>query len=280
MKTVYIDDLDNAAALPYSHLTEAQLKRAGDFPCGLFIAESLNVISAAADAGHSPVSFLAEEKRISGIEEAFGERFADAPILTAGPDTLKRLTGFGLSRGVLCAMERKPLPKAEELLRGARRVAVLEGIVDPANVGSVMRSAAALGIDAVLLAANCCDPLHRRAARVSMGGVFRVPFAVLPCLERDKNAVDLSLLRSFGFLSAAMALEKDSLRLDDERVMGAEKLALVFGTEGAGLSPATVSSCDLTVMIPMENGMDSLNIAVSAAIAFWQTCGQNGPRSA
>lgn len=271
MKTVFLSDIDDALATPYSRLTEAQLKRAGEAPCGLFIAESLNVISAAAEAGFTPVSFLAEEKRIPSIEEVFGELFPDVPILTAPPEELARLTGFSLSRGVLCAMERKPLPSLGEVLEGAERIAVLEGIVDPANVGSIMRSASALGMDAVLVAANCCDPLHRRAARVSMGGVFRIPYTVLPCIEGCANSAEIGLLHEFGFTAAAMALDVDSIGLEDERIAGAQKLALIFGTEGSGLSAETLSACDIKVIIPMQNGMDSLNVAASAAIAFWET---------
>lgn len=271
MRTVFIESITHELAAPYSRLTEAQLRRAGDAPNGLFIAESLNVILAAAQAGCSPVSFLAEEKRIPAIEEAFGDRFADVPILTASRETLEMLTGFELSRGVLSAMRRAPLPSVEEALAGARRIAVLEGITDPTNVGSVMRSASALGMDAVLIGANCCDPLHRRAARVSMGGVFRVPYAVLPCLDENKNTVDLRIVKRLGFTTAAMALCEDSVSLEDARIMNSSKLALVFGTEGRGLSPLTIEACDMTVMIPMRNGMDSLNIAACAAIAFWQT---------
>ncbi len=267
MTPITIKTIDCPEAAPYAGLTRAQLKRAGG--SGLFIAESINVIAAAFEAGYEPVSFLTEEKHLASIDAAFPG--LDRPVYTAAPELLESLTGYRMSRGVLCAMERRPLPEARELLKSARRVAVLEALADPTNVGAVFRSAAALGWDAVLISKSCCDPLHRRAARVSMGAVFRVPWAVLPCTKGA--AADTDPLREAGFTTAAMALEDGSLPLTDPRLKAAERLAVLIGSEGAGLAPETVASCDMTVMIPMAHGVDSLNAAAAAAVAFWELGG-------
>ena len=268
MKIVELKDLASPEAAPYSRLTEAQLKRAGE-GSGLFIAESINVIKAALEAGYRPVSLLTERKHLDKIEAELGALIGGTPVCTADGDELEKLAGYRLSRGVLCAMERRPLPAAEELLSGASRVAVLEGVTDPTNIGSVIRSAAALGMDAVLLGGNCCDPLHRRAARVSMGAVFRIPWAVIPCLAEDRNSIDLSPLRDNGFMTLAAALSEGAVCPDDERLLGAEKLAVMLGSEGTGLSERTVKAADIAVKLPMSHGMDSLNVAAAAAVLFW-----------
>lgn len=265
MQPVFLNDLNGPEAAPYARLTRAELKQAGKGR-GLFIAESIPVIAAALEAGHAPVSVLAEEKHLKAIEQAFPR--LSCPVYTSGPDALEALTGFRMSRGVLCAMERKPLPSAGEVLRGARRVAVLEALMDPTNVGAIFRSAAALGMDAVLLSESCCEPLHRRAARVSMGAVFRVPWAVLPC--KIGAAADLSPLRGAGFTLAAMALSAGGVRLTDPKLHSAQRLAVLIGAEGSGLDPATISACDMTVTVPMARGVDSLNAAAAAAVAFWE----------
>lgn len=263
MNIIELTDLQNEALAPYARLTEAQLRLAGGGE-GLFIAESLKVIACALRAGYAPISILSEKKHIGQVEAVIG---GDLPLYTGEAELLERLTGFRLSRGVLAAMKRRPLPTVGEVLRNAHRAAVLEGVNDPTNIGAIFRSAAALGMDAVLVGANCCDPLHRRAARVSMGGVFQIPWAVLDTCE-DKLSVDTGKLRSIGFITAAMALSGNSVSITDP-ALRADKLAVLIGSEGSGLTARTISSCDLTVTIPMAHGVDSLNAAAAAAVAFW-----------
>ena len=247
----------------YARLTEAQLKSRLHPEDAVFIAESPVVIGYALDAGYAPVSLLMERKHIAGKAAALLERCGDAPVYTAEPDILSKLTGYPLTRGVLCAM-RRPAPKrAQEVCRNARRVAVLEGIVDTTNIGAIFRSAAALGMDAVLLTPTCCDPLNRRAVRVSMGTVFQVPWARLETWPDGG-------LHALGFKTAAMALTDDSVSIDDPALMAEPKLAIVLGTEGDGLAPDTIARCDYTVRIPMARGVDSLNVAAASAVAFWQ----------
>lgn len=264
-----LNDLKSAEAAPYARLTEAQLRRAGEGR-GLFIAESLKVISSALEAGYRPVSLLSGKDHIERIEAEIGSMLGETPVLTAPDEELGALTGYKLSRGVLCAMERKPLPSVGDVLKGASRAAVLEGVSDPTNVGAIIRSAAALGMDAVLVAANCCDPLHRRAARVSMGAVFKIPWAVLDCREDDRNSIDPAPLQKEGFKLCAAALEKNSICADDPRLNAEPRLAIVLGSEGNGLEKATIEACDETVMIPMAHGMDSLNVAAASAVLFWE----------
>lgn len=247
----------------YARLTGAQLRNRLEPDKGVFIAESPKVIATALDAGYEPLSLLMERRHIEGDAQPILARCGEIPVYTAERETLARLTGFELTRGVLCAMRRPRLPSVEEVCARARRVAVLEGIVDHTNVGAIFRSAAALGIDAVLVTPTCCDPFYRRAVRVSMGTVFQVPWAYVP---EDWPA----LLRAQGFRTAAMALRDDSVRLDDPRLMQAEKLAVVMGTEGDGLADATIAACDFTVRIPMHHGVDSLNVAAASAVAFYQ----------
>ena len=250
----------------YARLTEAQLRSKIDPGRGLFIAESPKVIGYALDAGYEPVSLLMERRHIAGKAAALIERCGDVPVYTAEPGVLERLTGYPLTRGVLCAMRRPALPSVEAICRDARRVAVLEGIVDTTNVGAIFRSAAALGMDAVLLTPTCCDPLNRRVVRVSMGTVFQVLWTRLPAWPEG----GLELLNGLGFKTAAMALSRDSIAVDDPRLKSADKLAIVLGTEGDGLAKATIARCDYTVMIPMAHGVDSLNVAAASAIAFWE----------
>ena len=254
----------------YARLTEAQLRNRLEPDKGVFIAESPKVIATALDAGYEPLSLLMERRHIEGDAQPILARCGGIPVYTAERETLARLTGFELTRGVLCAMRRPRLPSVEEVCARARRVAVLEGIVDHTNVGAIFRSAAALGADAVLVSPACYDPLYRRAVRVSMGTVFQVPWARIGTNPHDWARDGVPLLHDLGFTTAAMALEDDSISLRDPRLAECDRLALVFGTEGDGLAPATISRCDYTVRIPMRHGVDSLNVAASSAVAFWQ----------
>lgn len=254
----------------YARLTEGQLKSRADLTKGLFIAESPNVILRALDGGYEPVSLLMERKHIEGQAREVVERCGDIPLYTAPLAVLTELTGFPLTRGVLCAMRRRPLPSPEAVLNGARRIAVLEDIMNPTNVGAVFRSAAALGMDAVLLTPSCSDPLYRRAVRVSMGTVFQIPWTHIGEALTDWPHPGLERLRALGFKTAAMALREDSVSIDDPALMEEEKLAVVLGTEGEGLADGTIADCDYTVRIPMSHGVDSLNVAAASAVAFWQ----------
>ena len=254
----------------YARLTEAQLLNRHNLKEGLFIAESPKVIGRALDAGYAPVSFLTERKHIEGQAREVIARCGDIPIYTAPFDVLTRITGYKLTRGTLCAMRRRPLPAPEEICAGARRIAVLEDIMNPTNLGAVFRSAAALHMDAVLLTPACCDPLYRRACRVSMGTVFQVPWTYLGESPDQWPQPGLDRLRAMGFKTAAMALREDALAVDDPRLPREEKLAILLGTEGDGLGEETLARCDYTVRIPMSHGVDSLNVAAASAVAFWQ----------
>ena len=254
----------------YARLTEAQLRSRQSPEKALFIAESPKVIGHALDAGYEPVSLLMEQRHISGQGAEIIRRCGDVPVYTGESAMLAKLTGFQLTRGILCAMRRPKLPTVQEICRDARRIAVLENIVDPTNVGAIFRSAAALGMDAVLVNPCCCDPLHRRAVRVSMGTVFQVPWTCVDGNAQSWNERGMTDLRALGFKTAAMALDDRALSIDDPRLTAEEKLAIVLGTEGDGLSPATIAACDYTVMIPMQHGVDSLNVAAASAVAFWQ----------
>ena len=247
----------------YARLTENQLVNRADPEHGRFIAESPVVIERALDAGFVPISLLMEPKHIDNQARAVIERCGDIPVFTAELDVLTQLTGFKLTRGVLCAMYRRPLPSPEEICEKATRVAVLEDIMNPTNLGAIFRSAAALGMEAVLLTQGCCDPLYRRSVRVSMGTVFQVPWTYL-----DERGV--GQLRDLGFKTCAMALRDDSVSILDPELNAEGRLAVVLGTEGDGLRDGTISSCDYTVRIPMSNGVDSLNVAAASAVAFWQ----------
>ena len=255
---------------PYARLTQNQLRNRLEPEKGIFIAESPKVIDRALDAGYKPVSLLMERKQITGPAAGILSRCGDAPVYTADRELLAELTGFELTRGVLCAF-RRPAPRpVEELCKNARRVAVLEGIVDSTNVGAIFRSAAALNMDAVLINPSCCDPLCRRAVRVSMGTVFQVPWGQLGETPADWPEKGMDILHSLGFKTAAMALSDRSVSIDDEQLTKEPKLAIVLGTEGDGLAAGTIASCDYTVKIPMSHGVDSLNVAAASAVAFWQ----------
>lgn len=245
----------------YARLSEAQLLHYYEPNGGLFIAESPKVIERALDAGCVPVSLLLEPKHITGEAADIITRCGDIPVYTAELDVLTKLTGFQLTRGVLCVMHRPTLPTVEEVCTGARRIAVLENVMNPTNIGAIFRSAAALNMDAVLLTPACSNPLYRRASRVSMGTVFQVPWTYIE---------DIQLLHALGFKTAAMALCDDSVSIDDPQLYSEEKLAIVLGTEGDGLATTTIEDCDYTVKIPMSHGVDSLNVAAASAVAFWE----------
>ena len=263
LNIIEITDFDAPELDVYARLTEAQLLNRHCLKEGLFIAESPKVIMRALDAGYEPVSFLVEHKHLQGESREVLERCTGLPVYTAEFDLLTKLTGYQLTRGMLCAMRRRELPKMEDILRNARRVAVLEDVMNPTNLGAIFRSAAALGMDAVLLTPACSNPLYRRSARVSMGTVFQVPWTYM----EDTWVEDL---RKLGFKTAAMALKEDSVTIADPALCGEEKLAIVLGTEGDGLAESTIASCDYTVLIPMSHGVDSLNVAAASAVAFWQ----------
>ena len=255
---------------PYARLTQNQLRNRLEPEKGIFIAESPKVIDRALDAGYKPVSLLMERKQITGPAAGILSRCGDAPVYTADREMLAELTGFELTRGVLCAFHRPAPRPVEELCKNARRVAVLEGIVDSTNVGAIFRSAAALNMDAVLINPSCCDPLCRRAVRVSMGTVFQVPWGQLGETPADWPEKGMDILHSLGFKTAAMALSDRSVSIDDEQLAKEPKLAIVLGTEGDGLAADTIASCDYTVKIPMSHGVASLNVAAASAVAFWQ----------
>lgn len=271
MPVIYeITDLTAPELDIYARLTQAQLRNRLEPEKGIFIAESPKVIARALDAGYQPLSLLMERKQITGPAAGILSRCGDAPVYTADREMLAELTGFELTRGVLCAF-RRPAPRpVEELCKNARRVAVLEGIVDSTNVGAIFRSAAALNMDAVLINPSCCDPLCRRAVRVSMGTVFQVPWGQLGETPADWPEKGMDILHSLGFKTAAMALSDRSVSIDDEQLAKEPKLAIVLGTEGDGLAAGTIASCDYTVKIPMSHGVDSLNVAAASAVAFWQ----------
>lgn len=254
----------------YARLTENQLLNRHEPEKGLFIAESPKVVERALDAGCVPVSFLLERKHIEGEARDVIARCPDVPVYTAETDVLKQLTGFPMTRGVLCAMRRPALPSLESICAGARRIAILENVVNPTNVGAIFRSAAALGMDAILLTPACSNPLYRRAIRVSMGTVFQVPWTYLGRDEEDWPHKGMELLKDLGFKTAAMALKEDSVSIDDPELMQEDKLAIILGTEGDGLADTTIDGCDYTVRIPMSHGVDSLNVAAASAVAFWQ----------
>ena len=267
---IEITDISDSRVDAYARLTENQLKNRLHPEMGLFIAESPKVITTALDAGYEPVSMLMERKHISGQAAGIIERCGDIPVYTGEGDMLSSITGYKLTRGILCAM-RRPVPKAAaDILRGARRVAVLEGIVDQTNVGAIFRAAAALNMDGILLTPTCCDPLNRRAVRVSMGTVFQIPWAYIGENVSDWPHSGMEEIHKHGFRTAAMALDDRAISIADPVLTSEEKLAVVLGTEGDGLSSATIADCDYTVMIPMSHGVDSLNVASAAAVAFWQ----------
>ena len=271
---INLETIDDPQLDTYARLTEAQLRSRLEPEKGIFIAESSKVIERALDGGMQPLSFLMDQKWIEPmrplVERASAEQGVDLPVYVLPHDELKKLTGFELTRGALAAFRRPPLPAVEDVLAGARRVAVLEDITNFTNVGAIFRSAAALGVDAVLVTPTCCDPLYRRCVRVSMGTVFQVPWTRIGATKEDWPGAGLDLLHHLGFKTAALALSHDSVTLDDPQLKAEEKLALVLGTEGDGLAAETIAQCDYTALIPMQHGVDSLNVAAASAVAFWE----------
>ena len=267
---IEINDFNDAALDVYARLSEGQLYHYDEPEAGLFIAESPNVIERALNAGYEPVSMLMEKKHVKTQARHLIERCRDIPVYTAAFDVLTKLTGFQLTRGVLCAMRRRALPDIEAICKNARRIAVLEDVMNPTNVGAIFRSAAALNMDAIVLTGGCSDPLYRRAGRVSMGTVFQIPWTVMDPKKYSWPEDGMEKLRSLGFKTAAMALRNDTIAIDDPRLMDEDKLAIILGTEGDGLSEQTIASCDYTVKIPMTHGVDSLNVAAASAVAFWE----------
>ena len=265
-KIVEITDFSDPALDVYARLTEAQLLNRFEPSKGMFIAESPKVIHRALDGGCEPVSLLMERKDIDGSAREVLARCPDIPVFTADEEVLCNLTGYHLTRGVLCAMRRPKLPTMEEICREASRVVVLENVQNPTNVGAIFRSAAALGMDAVLLTPGCSNPLYRRSARVSMGTVFQIPWAY----TGDWPEAGMQQLKALGFKTAALALSDNSVSIDDPNLMAEERIALLLGSEGDGLTDTTIASCDYTVKIPMYHGVDSLNVAAASAVAFWQ----------
>ena len=267
---IHITDFSDPALDVYVRLTGAQLRNKLEPDKGIFIAESPTVIEVAMQGGCEPISLLTEERLINGAVKGIIEKCGDIPIYTADRELLTRMTGFELTRGALCAMKRPALPSLTELLKDARRVAVLEEIADSTNIGAIFRSAAALGIDAVLITPTCCDPLCRRAVRVSMGTVFLVPWTKIGDEPADWPERGLSELHSLGFKTVAMALTNRTIAIDDPLLKSEERLAIILGTEGTGLTKATIEGCDYTVKIPMKHGVDSLNVAAAGAVAFYE----------
>lgn len=262
MAVIEITTLAHPGVEVFSSLTEAQLRNRLDSEKGIFIAESPKVINVALDAGYQPLALMCEQRHINGDASEIIDRCGDIPVYTGARELLAQLTGYTLTRGVLCAMRRKRLPSVEEVCAGRRRIVVIDGVVDTTNIGAIFRSAAALGMDAVLLTTDSCDPLNRRAIRVSMGSVFLMPWTWL-----DKPVDSLSAL---GFRTVAMALSDNSISIDDEKLKREPHLAIIMGTEGDGLPHETIADADYVVKIPMAHGVDSLNVAAASAVAFWE----------
>jgi len=267
---IEITDFEAPELDVYARLSENQLLNRHEPEKGIFIAESPKVIERALDAGCQPLSLLLERKHIEGQARDVIARCGNIPVFTSDFEILTQLTGFKLTRGVLCAMRRPPLPSVENICGQARRIAILENIMNPTNIGAIFRSAAALNIDAVLLTPGCSNPLYRRAIRVSMGTVFQIPWTFLGSEDSEWPDAGMKLLQKLGFRTAAMALRDDSIPIDDARLRAEDKLAILLGTEGDGLSPSTIANCDYTVRIPMSHGVDSLNVAAASAVAFWE----------
>ena len=266
---IEITDLSISQLDIYARLPEVQLRRIYEPQPGIFLAETKIVIARALEAGYEPVSFLVDMQKLSELE-ALSPWTGQVPMYVADHEVLRQLTGYELTRGILCAMRRKELPDPGEILAGAQRVAVLENVMNPTNMGAIFRSAAALNMDAILLTAGCADPLYRRAIRVSMGTVFQIPWTYLPGEAREGAVPGIQALQENGYLTVSMALRDDSCSIDDPKFRTAEKLAVILGTEGEGLSDATITASDHTVRIPMSHGVDSLNVAAASAVAFWE----------
>lgn len=266
---IEVDDIHESGPSVFCGMRDGALRKTGS-DGGIFIAESPKVIERALDAGCVPVSLLTAKKHIEGDARQVIERCGSIPVYTANDEVLKEIAGFAVTRGVFCAMKRPVLKAVQELCKNASRVAVLENIAEATNVGSIFRSAAALGFDAVLVTPSCCDPLNRRAVRVSMGTVFQVPWTRIACIPQQWPRDGLCQLKSLGFKTAALALTDNSIGMDNTALLSEEKLAVILGTEGDGLLPETIAGCDYTVKIPMAHSVDSLNVSAAAAVAFWQ----------
>lgn len=271
---IKISNLNEKEIWPYVSRSEIKLLRCNEPKPGIFVAESPNVIERAINAGYEPVSFLIEEKYLDGsirdgmVRFELLEKFTDVPVYTACGEVLKDLIGYNLTRGMLAVFKRQRLMPLSQIIKGKRRIAVLEDVVNPTNVGTIFRSAAALKMDAVILSYGCSDPLYKRASRVAMGNVFLVPWTIM---DKDMWPDEgMKILKAEGFKTAAMALCNDSVSIDDEKLHQEQKLALILGTEGSGLLDETIKQCDYTVKIPMADGVDSLNVAAAAAVAFWE----------
>lgn len=266
---IEINDIAAPELDVYARTSEVQLFRYYEPDPGIFIAESPKVIERALNAGYEPISFLVEHKDLEGEAKYILDKYPEIPVYTAEYDVLVKMTGYALARGLLCAMRRRQMPTIEEICRNTNRIAILENVVNPTNIGAIFRSAAALHMDAVLLTNGCSDPLYRRAARVSMGTVFQIPWTYF-----DKKASwpedGMRTVKDLGFKTVAMALREDSYSIDDPELLEEEKLAVILGTEGDGLASQTIADCDYTVMIPMSHGVDSLNVAAASAVAFWE----------
>ena len=273
MKIIKIDSLERPELDVYLRLTESQIRNKLEPEKGIFIAESLKVVLVALKNGYKPISFLAEQ-RIVDIQLAelesltSSESLSDTPVYTGDRELLASLTGYELTRGFLCAMHRPQLPTPEMLCEGRKRVAVLDGVVNSTNTGAIFRAATALGIEALLLTTTCCDPLNRRSVRVSMGTVFQMPWTYLP--QDGKSASYIDKLKQLGFCTVALALSDKAMDIDDKRLKEIPRMAIIMGTEGDGLAKETIASCDYAAMIPMRRGVDSLNVAAAAAVAFWE----------
>lgn len=269
MKLIEITDYNSKELDIFARTSEAALANLYAPDGGIFIAESPKVIERALAAGYEPESILAERGQLSGEGGHIFDMCPDVPVYTAPMDVLTKITGFKLTRGMLCAMKRRTLPGMDEICNGAARLALLENVVNPTNIGAIFRSAAALGIDGILLTPGCADPLYRRAARVSMGTVFQIPWTYIDKTVKWPEE-GMAYLHDMGFKTAAFALHDDSVSIDDSGLMSEEKLVIILGTEGDGLADATIADCDYTVKIPMAHGVDSLNVAAASAVAFWQ----------
>lgn len=267
-RVIEITDLADQRLDMYARCSEVQLLRYNEPAEGFFIAESPMIIERALDAGYEPVSFLMESRYVEGQGKSLLNRCQKTPVYVAELDVLTKLTGYQITRGMLCVMRRKPLPDITEICENARRIVVLENVMNPTNVGAIFRSAAALGMDGILLTEGCANPLYRRASRVSMGTVFQIPWTFYN--KEHPWSKGCSSLKNIGYKTVAMALTDDSVAIDDPRLMAEERLAIVMGTEGDGLARTTIAQCDYTVKIPMSHGVDSLNVAAASAIAFWQ----------
>ena len=265
-----VDRLDLAELAPFARLTEAQLRNRLEPQQGIFIAESPKVIASALDAGCEPVAMLTERRHVEGQAAALVARLGDVPVYVGDGDLLASLTGYRLTRGVLCALRRPSPLSVEAVCQGKSRIAVLDNVVNATNTGAVFRAAAALGFEAVLLTSTCSDPLNRRCVRVSMGTVFQVPWAYLPSSPDERPEAFVAQLHALGFATAALALRPTARHIDDPMLAAEPRLAVLLGTEGDGLDPAVIEACRHVAYIPMQHGVDSLNVAAAAAVAFWQ----------